>query len=248
MTKFLSITLLLCMGSALSLSGQCYLDRHNTSASSAWISCQSTMNPNPTRGESHWIAYDLGEPTRLGQMTLWNTNNPASLESGAKTIAVDYSQDGINWTFFQSFEVPIGQASSFYEGDVGIDFENLTAEHLLLTITENHGGDCYGFSELKIEKFEMVDTDDLLDEIAMDLFPSPAIDYVMLNYKSPNAQVATITILNVAGAELRSQSASLTGGNNQIRLDLDGLESGQYYVRLKSATQVLTGEVTVINN
>ena len=117
------------------------------------------MSPNLTRGQGHWIAYDLGEITSLGQLTLWNTNNPASLTSGAKTIEIDYSQDGINWTFFDSFEVPMGQASSFYEGELGIDFDKLSAEHLLLTITENHGGDCFGFSELRIERFDAVSTD-----------------------------------------------------------------------------------------
>ncbi len=248
MTKFLISAVILYLGTALSLSGQCYPDRHNTSASSAWISCETSPNPNPARGESHWIAYDLGESTRLGQMTIWNTNNPASLESGAKTIEVDYSQDGINWTFFQSFEVPMGQASSFYEGDLGLDFENLTATHLLLTITENYGGDCYGFSELKIERFDPVSTDDLQVDNSMDLYPSPAIDHVFINYESPISNPATITVLDMAGAEIRSQQARLLTGANRIRVDLEGLPSGQYYIRLKSATQLLTGELTIIQN
>ncbi len=248
MTKSLVGALLLYISTALSLYGQCYPDRHNTSAAAAWISCQTSMNPNPARGESHWITYDLGEPTRLGQMTIWNTNNPASLDSGAKTIEVDYSQDGVNWTFFQSIEVPIGEASSFYEGNLGLDFENLTTRHLLLTITENYGGDCYGFSELKIERFNPVSTDDLQAANAMDLYPSPAIDHVFVNYVSPVSNSATITVVDMAGAEVRSQQARLLTGANRVRVDLDGLPSGQYYIRLQSATQLLTGELTIIQN
>lgn len=247
MIKFLLSACLLYLGSAFTMVGQCYPDRHNTSASSAWISCETSMNPNPSRGEGHWIAYDLGEPMRLGKMTIWNANNPASLDSGAKTIEVDYSRDGVNWSFFKAFEVPMGQASGFYEGEAGIDFENLTAEHLLLTITENHGGQCYGFSEMKIERFEVVSTNDL-QELAMDLFPSPAIDYTFLSYDSPGAQKAAITVLDVAGSELKTQQISLEGGLNQIRVELEDLESGQYYIRLQTSTQLLTGEVTIITN
>ena len=247
MTKLLN-TVFLVFSATVVLVSQCYPDRHNTSASSSWISCEASLNPNPTRGEGHWIAYDLGELTNLGQMTIWNTNNPASLTSGAKTIEVDYSQDGINWIFFDSFEVPRGSASGFYEGEVGLDFENLTAEHLLLTITENHGGDCFGFSELRIERFDVVSTDDIFDDVSLNLFPSPASDYTFLNYESPKAQRASLTLLDAAGAEIRSEQTFLENGSNQIRVELEGLDSGQYYLRLKTETQVLTGEVTIINN
>lgn len=248
MKKQLLSTFIFLIGTAMTLTSQCYPDRHNTSASSGWISCETSINPNPSRGEGHWIAYDLGEIMNLGQMTLWNTNNPASLTSGAKKIEVDYSLDGINWIFFDSFEVPMGQASGFYEGEVGINFDNLTAEHLLLTITENHGGQCYGFSELRIERFNAVATTDLPDLASLDLFPSPAIDHTFLNYESPKAQQASLTIVDVTGAEIRTIQTHLEGGPNQIRIDLDGLVSGQYYVRLRTATQALTGEVTLINN
>ena len=248
MKKQLLSTFLFVLGAVTILVSQCYPDRHNTSASSSWISCEASLSPNPTRGQGHWIAYDLGEITSLGQLTLWNTNNPASLTSGAKTIEIDYSQDGINWTFFDSFEVPMGQASSFYEGELGIDFDKLSAEHLLLTITENHGGDCFGFSELRIERFDAVSTDDILDEASLKLYPSPAIDHTFLQYESPKAQQASLTLLDVKGSEIHTQQTFLEGGANEIRVDLSGLVSGQYYLRLKTATQVLTGEITLINN
>ena len=37
-----------------------------------WLSCQTTPNPKSSRGNSHWIRYDLGATYKLGKMQVWN--------------------------------------------------------------------------------------------------------------------------------------------------------------------------------
>lgn len=230
------------------LSGQCFPDRHNTSASAAWLSCEASPSPNPLRGESHWISYDLGELTSLGQMQLWNINNPAQLESGARRLAIDYSTDGTNWTEFQVIEVAAAEGSGFYEGIGALDFEELSARYLLLTIVENHGGDCYGLAEVKIETFGSVSTSDLAEDNSMNLYPSPATTYTQVAYESQRSEPASLSIVDLSGKELTSEKIQIKTGSNLYRLDLTQFVSGLYYVRLKSKSQEHRAELTIMNN
>jgi len=248
MKRNLSLAVLLVFATFMSLKSQCFTDRHNTTASASWVSCTPSASPNSARPAGHWIAYDLGALTGLGKTTIWNLNNPAHLTSGAKTIHIDYSLDGINWTYFNSFEIPMAAASGFYEGEVGIDFENLTTQHLLLTVTDNHGGDCFGFAEIKIERLDPVDTDDLLDEVAMSLYPSPAIDHAFLEFEHLAAEQAELSIMDAKGAELQTRMVTLEAGSNKIRISLAHYDSGQYFVRLKTKTKLMTKELTLIKN
>ena len=58
----------------------------------------------------------------------------------------------------------MNQASgaSIYEGEEGPDFDGAKARYVLITPLSNFGGDCFGFSELKIQ---ITDPFDIIDEI-----------------------------------------------------------------------------------
>lgn len=235
------------LGSGLA-SAQCYTDRHNTTAAAGWTSCQTSLSPNTLRGESHWISYDLGEPTGLGQMQLWNTNNPAQLTSGAKRIAIDYSDDGLNWTAFVEIELDAAQGSGFYEGVQALDFERLTTRYLLFTILENHGGDCYGFAELKIETLDPVSTSELADESFLKLFPSPATAFTQVSFSGVKTEPAILSVVDMTGKQLKSEKVTIQSGENLMQLDVSDLGSGQYFVRIKSDNHNHTAELTIIQN
>ena len=133
------------------LSSQCYPDRHNTTWFDGWESCDMTLNPNNSRGESHWILYDLGHNYTLQNFHLWNVNDPAHLDEGVSKMAIDYSDDGITWKEFQIVDVPVATGKSIYEGEDIANFDGLTTRYILLTILENYGGTCSGFAEMRIE-------------------------------------------------------------------------------------------------
>lgn len=147
--KKLSLSLAIILTTLISF-GQCYPDRHNTSWFNGWLSCESSVNPNNLRGDGHWISYDFGAPYELNVLKLWNVNDPDFLQDGAKNITIDYSIDGINWINFGSATVPQAPGISIYEGDNILDFGGIKARYLLLTVIDNYGGDCYGFSEMRI--------------------------------------------------------------------------------------------------
>jgi len=98
---------------------QCYPDRHNTSIDESWISCQAQINPNPARGEGHWIMYDFRANYRLGQSHFWNLNAVDQTASGIKNAIIDYSLDGIEWQELGAMELQQADASGFYEGEDG---------------------------------------------------------------------------------------------------------------------------------
>ncbi|MEM9985955.1 MAG: hypothetical protein AAF804_12765, partial [Bacteroidota bacterium] len=72
----------------------------------SWASCQTSPNPNSSRGNSHWLAYDLGYAYPLQDLYIWNANQPAHLARGVKRMSLDYSLDGVNWQEWGEFEVP----------------------------------------------------------------------------------------------------------------------------------------------
>lgn len=132
------------------LQAQCYPDRHNTNWFDAWTSCTPSPNPNTTRGDGHWILYNLGHLYELKDSKFWNANHPDFLQDGLKDVVIDYSVDGINWEEWGTFTLPMATGDKTYEGSTGPDFTATTARYVLITAMDNHGGNCYSMSELKI--------------------------------------------------------------------------------------------------
>lgn len=148
MKKYI-LSIFICLYTVLSFAQQ-FPERHSTSKTDAWLSCSTSQSPNPDRGDSHWVQYDLGSTYVLNALTLWNYNDPLNLNNGVQEIAIDVSSDGINWTEAATSLVAISDGSAFYEGVELLDLGGVSANYVLLTVLSNHGGSCSGFSELKI--------------------------------------------------------------------------------------------------
>lgn len=129
---------------------QCFDDRHSMVAEDAWLSCETSENPNPERGDSHWIMYDFGEIYVLDDLDLWNYNVLGASNNGVSEVIVEISENMETWTMIGTESVDIAPESSYYEGEAVLSIGNLPARYLLITATNNHGGDCYGLSELRV--------------------------------------------------------------------------------------------------
>ncbi len=227
--------------------GQCYKDRHNTSSASNWVSCEKTASPNPIRGNSFWINYDFEDLRRVENLHIWNINHPEMLTDGASQIAIDYSQDGINWNSWGIWEVGQATASGFYEGETGPDLEGLVTRHLLLTILDNYGGECYGFGEIRIGLDEnIVSTTDLEEELGgFEIYPNPADAITTIKIQSLYSGAATIELLDLAGRNIRTDDVTLVKGVQEIRMTLENVISGQYVVRIVTPQSEISTELTV---
>ncbi len=148
----------------INLSAQCYEDRHSTDITDGWMSCDRSANPHGVMGQSHWIRYDFGVRRDLHDIQLWNLTHPEYIKSGVKTVVVATSNNNSSWTIRDTITVPRAEYTSFHEGFKVGDLNGVRARYLLLTALDNHGGGCYGFSELRVYTQPVVE-----DELELDV-------------------------------------------------------------------------------
>ncbi len=221
--------------------GQCYPDRHNTSWNESWISCEVRQNPNPSRGDGHWILYDFGNTYRLGQTHIWNLNDPKSLDNGFKTIAIDYSLDGKNWKTLGDFEADRASGLSVYEGSDLAHFSGDTARFVLLSALGNWGGDCYGFSEVRIDVVETIaklHTYAQDDCFTVSIFPNPHAQSFNLKVNSICNGDFRVTLFDQMGRAVRN--ANFRGSSDYLNEEINtgGLARGMYHLVIYQGTSV----------
>jgi len=67
--------------------------------------------------------------------------------------------------------------------------------------------------------------------------PNPTSGSVTIVYYAPQTTTVNISVVNSSGAEVRSQTHNATKGeNNQVNVDLSGLATGTYSIRLNDGT------------
>ncbi len=243
--SFLLFLLFHCIGY-----GQCLDDRHNTSLEASWISCEFSASPNPIRGDAHWIAYDLGEVKKLTESRIWNINNPSALEDGVRQLAIDYSVDGINWEVWGIWDVPMAEGSGFYTGIEGPDLEGLEARHILLTVLNNHGGNCSGFGEIRfgVEKSSST-SDAIAHNSRLSASPNPAFEMTLLRWTSDLAGEANLRFIDMEGRIITQDKIQLIGGEQELQYNLDQIEtSGQYIIKLSTGKKEWTTELSIIKS
>jgi hypothetical protein len=214
---------------------------HSTSIDDSWLSCVETDNPNPDRSEGHWILYDFGDYYELNQSHFWNYNVLGETSRGVANMVVDWSIDGTTWNWWGDINLEEAPGSDSYFGEPGPDFEGLVVRYLLLSVTANHGGNCYGFSELKLDVNPgVVDIEEIsIAAFEFGLHPNPARSHATLQLE---AFIDTqVRLFSPDGKIIFSYSPT----SATSKLDLTNLASGLYTVEViddsgARATQRLT--------
>ena len=198
-----------------------------------------SMNPNPVRGESHWILYDFNYSYELFQMHIWNTNAPDYLADGMQDIVIDISNDGVNWTEVGEFQIPMADGTSTYEGLDLYDFDGTSAQYVLITGLTNHGGSCFGLSEIRINVADEViiivaDEEPLKpDCLSAEIFPNPIDERskAIISDICSNAPIY-YSIHDISGKILKS--GEIIPVSNEVELDLNSLSivPGSYILSL----------------
>lgn len=227
------------------LSAQCYPDRHNTSWTAAWISCETAKNPNENRGQSHWAYYDFGNVYALADMKLWNLNTPDERSSGMRTFEVDYSLDGQVWTHLGSFEMDQAPGTSIYEGETVTDWNGLQARYVIITPTDNFGGgDCVGFSEVRfnLSDQQSVTTNTKKDQntcLEVNVYPNPYTDYFTLDLNTDCQETIDYTVTNVLGQTVLTETVQVQDGNQHITVQTGHLPAGNYALHVRQGDRYL---------
>jgi len=236
MNKNIFYILLILASSTLTVSAQCYPDQHSTSWFEGWVSCDKSSNPNAGYGDSHWIMYDLGYDYVLNEMKLWNANEPNNLDYGIKDYNIDYSSTGSTWENLGSFSLDQSDGRSNYEGTEGPDFDGLKARYVLITPTTNYGGNCFGFSEMKInitDPFEVIDEEDGFNA---SIYPNPFVNDVSMRIASlyPNKPI-TYTLHDILGRVITQNVITITAESDTYEVSLNGnsLSLGIYILNIE---------------
>ena len=228
-TKIIVTYILLSSAMISSVFGQCIDETHSTNVGDSWESCIKSINPNSTRGNSHWVLYDLGNYYEIDGIKIWNYNVQGGTKKGIKNVVVDYSVDGINWNESTTILLSEAIGNSNYTGENVTNIDEIQVRYVLFTVLDTWGDVCAGLSEVRFNISGIVNdlNDVFADENEISLFPNPTegvfvIQGLLDNYK--------IEILNSQGYLLKK----LNSKYDQILIDIGDLPSGLFFVRIEN--------------
>jgi hypothetical protein len=234
--KKVTLILVLISCAYLSSYAQCNLERHNTTWYDGWVSCKKKPSPNPTRGNSHWIMYELGYKYILGDTYFWNHNVPYSLGQGAKTIAIDYSIDGISWESYGNVTLQQATGLNTYSGEEGPYLNNVEARFVLITVLDTYGEACAGISEVKINVSLPSHTNDdpsYQNCMQINTYPNPFVNQIEVVINNQCSDNSEVYICDITGKRV-SINYSINSTTSTIQIPTQTLQSGIYYLHVIS--------------
>jgi hypothetical protein len=241
-------------------------DRHSTSITDAWLSCTASSSPNPARGTGHWLRIDLGDTYALQGSRIWNFNTPERINSyngaswsiqpplpgkltdGLKDIVIDLSIDGVTWKEWGRFTLPMADASGFYSGAIGPNFDGIITRHILITAQSNYGGSCYGLGELKVfgNIATISTTIDPLEKAEMSVQPNPVVENAQVILQNFPAGKTILTFRDIMGREITRQEVDINDGTYQYTFKSQDLANGLYFLTATSSGSAKTIKIEIL--
>ena len=108
-------------------------DSHSVVPNDMWLS---------TGAKPDWIQYEFDEIYTLDIMWIWNSNQATENLTGfgAKDVTIEYSTDGTTWTALEGVpEFAQAPGMETYMADIVVDFGEVMAKFVKLTINDNWG-------------------------------------------------------------------------------------------------------------
>lgn len=237
LSRILPLTIpLLILAQDARIFAQCYPDRHSTNWFDGWVSCETAPNPNPERGPSHWIMYDFGKEYALGQMHVWNFNDPAYLDRGLQDVEIDISSDGITWQYTGNFTFAQANGKNVYEGFAGPDLQNVQASYLLITAVNNYGDDCYGLGEIRIAAEDVMNTATEMTEaiacLTIEAFPNPFRKNNRIKVKLNCPGELRYAVVDIMGHIIESGNHFAESGIVFLKLHQTDWPTGNYMLKV----------------
>ena len=77
-----------------------------------------------------------------------------------------------------------------------------------------------------------VSVEELSNASNLSLFPNPANQYAVLNYESNIVSELSVHMFDITGKEVQQQTTQTSIGNNTLKLNIETLESGVYFIHV----------------
>ncbi len=119
----------------------------------SWVSCETSPNPNPERGESFWILYEFESAQPIKESQIWNANRTGESGWGANEVVIDYTtDDNPDWMELGQYNFPQAPETDDYTGFPGPDFGSQFITKILVTILNTHdGSNCASLAEMQFK-------------------------------------------------------------------------------------------------
>ncbi|MFP4228003.1 MAG: T9SS type A sorting domain-containing protein, partial [Salinivenus sp.] len=97
------------------------------------------------------------------------------------------------------------------------------------------------------ETYGPVEVERRVEELALEkVYPSPASGQATVRLAVPEQQEVRVELYDVLGRSVRTVAEGEMEGREEVRVDLGGLSSGTYFVRLRAEGEVKTRRLTVV--
>ncbi len=241
-----------------------YPDRHSTTLSDGWLSCEPAPNPNTSRGNTHWIMYDLGQKYKIKNFFIWNFNTPertnsydnaawskrdlpGTIEDGMNEIFIDISNDGKEWEELTHYFIPKASGTSIYTGEIVPYYYDVDAQYVMITGISNHGGKCYGLGEIRIEA-EPITTNvkEVYTASKIRVYPNPARDKTKLYLKDFQPGEMVLKVVDLLGKQVDTKYLTLIGSADIVELQTADYTSGMYFIHVIQQNSMSSIKLEVI--
>jgi len=168
--------------------------------------------------------------TNTGTLISWAT----AQEANSSKFEIERSNDGNSWTTIGT--VAAAGNSSVDKNYQQLDLNGGTAFYRIKQ-TDKDGQFIY----TNVER-----TNCQVKNISSVIYPVPAKDILNVVIKSDRSIRTQLLIFDMQGKMVKKMDASITSGNNNFRVNLSGLVSGDYLLRTNDATIEINKVFTIV--
>jgi hypothetical protein len=88
-------------------------------------------------------------------------------------------------------------------------------------------------------------SENTVSENMLSVYPNPGASFVNVSFTLQNQSDVKLQLIDVAGKLIREINPSAMKGENMVTMDLEGIESGIYFLRLETATSTETKKIII---
>lgn len=177
-----------------------------------------------------------GVSTDNGTALTWRTATETNNAGFAVQRRIE-AQGGWTQVGFVEGAGTTSEPQSYRFTDQGLPYEADRLEYRLRQV-DTDGSASYSTAvtvERRVSQVELLGT-----------FPNPAQNQATVRYALPGRQDVTIRLYDVLGRQVRTVVRSEQSGRHEQRVDLSGLSSGVYFLRLQAEGTTKTQKLTIV--